>query len=247
MDTDGLRIFGCDIIQNAGILLRLPQIAMTTAQMLLQRVYHTAEYTHDKYPIDITAMAALFLAAKIEEYPRKALEVIDVMVYVVSSKLHRDIVLSHSEHEKVREELITAERRLLKNLGFNLLSSYPHKILVIIYNAIVHALDPDHNFWRDGDNQQLLQIAWNYCNDSLMRTDIFLKYSKEAVACTCIQLACSDTQMFFPKSSDGREWYLLFAKEAEVNAAINVIRNLYEHDSSDPQDIKRYLYLTKLH
>lgn len=245
MDLErSLKIFACDIIQNVGILLKLPQIAMTTAQMLLHRVYKMTDYSHHNYPVDITAMASLFLAAKIEEYPRKAHEVIDVFVHVISNKFEHNISLSYSEFEKVREELITAERRLLKNLGFNLLSSYPHKVLVTIYNAIVHALDPDHNVWREKDNQKLLQRAWNYCNDSL-RTDVFLEYSKEAVACACIQLACYDTHMLFPKSTDGKEWYLLFAKGSEVEAATLVIRNIYDRESLNPHDLRRFLYLTK--
>jgi len=246
MDDENLRIFACDIIQNVGILLRLPQIAMTTAQMLLQRVYHTPDYTFTQYPLDITAMASLFLAAKIEEYPRKAREVIDVFTYVIGTKIQKEILLSYSKHEKVREELITAERRLLKKLGFNLLSSYPHKIIVNYYHAIVHALDPEHNVWRERDNQRLLQIAWNYCNDSL-RTDVFIKYSQEAVACACIQMACEETQMLFPKSTDGLEWYRLFTKDGiEVDAATQMIKNLYKRKEPHPQDIRRHIYLTRL-
>lgn len=34
-----LRQFGCDLIQEAGVLLRLPQAVMATAQILLQRFY----------------------------------------------------------------------------------------------------------------------------------------------------------------------------------------------------------------
>lgn len=34
-----LRIYGCEVIQEGGILLRLPQAVMATAQVLLQRFY----------------------------------------------------------------------------------------------------------------------------------------------------------------------------------------------------------------
>lgn len=244
-----MRIFACDIIQNAGISLKLPQIVMTTAQMLLQRVYHTPDYTFNRYPLDITGMAALFLGAKIEEYPRKAREVIDAFSIIIEEKFsrsqsqRRNFKLSSSDFEKVREELITAERRLLKNLGFNLLSSYPHKIIVNYYHAIVRVLDADHNYWTERDNNRLLQIAWNYCNDSL-RTDVFIKYHEVAVACACIQLACEDTQMLFPKSTDGRIWYLLFTNQHEVEASMEVIRKLYLHKKLEPHDLKKFIHLT---
>ena len=34
-----LRIYGCEVIQEGGILLKLPQAVMATAQVLLQRLY----------------------------------------------------------------------------------------------------------------------------------------------------------------------------------------------------------------
>lgn len=239
------RIFACDIIENAGILLNLPQVALTTAQILLQRVYHASDYTFNKYYLDVTSMAALFLAAKIEEYPRKASEVIHAFSHVISAKLRRNIALSKSQHEKVREELITAERILLKTLGFNLLSSYPHMILVNYYLAMVRQLDREQNVWRELDNKRLLQLAWNYCNDSL-RLDVFIRYSKEVVACACIQMASEDSQMVFPKSTDGRHWYGLFVNdEQEVRELIDIIRNLYGRKPVNPDSMTRLMYLTK--
>lgn len=249
MDTNldqELRIFACDTIQNAGILLRLPQIAMTTAQMLLQRVYNTPDFTFKRHHFDITAMAALFLAAKVEEYPRKAREVIDVFTHLLSLKMSKDYTLSHAEHERVREELITTERKILKNLGFNLLSSYPHKILVNYYYAIVNKLDPENNVWKEKDSQRLVQKAWNYCNDSL-RTEVFLKYSKETVACACIQMACQDVNMPFPRSTDGRQWYCLFTEdESQVEAAQDLIRSLYSRQYPNPREFRRHMYLNKV-
>lgn len=245
-DEVDYRIFACDIIENAGILLKLPQVALTTAQILLQRVYHAQDYTFSKYYLDITAMAALFLAAKIEEYPRRTRELIDVFTHVISLKMKRDIVLSHHQHEKVREELITAERVMLKTLGFNLLSSYPHMILVNYYMAIVRKLDKDENVWRHGDNKRLLQRAWNYCNDSL-RLDVFIRYSKEVIACACIQMASEDCHMSFPMSTDGRHWYGLFVNdEMEVRETIEIIRNLYERKRVQPESFRKLIYLTRL-
>ncbi|KAF9091080.1 hypothetical protein BGX29_011136 [Mortierella sp. GBA35] len=39
---DHLRQLGCHLIQNAGILLKLPQVAMATAQILFQRFFYLA-------------------------------------------------------------------------------------------------------------------------------------------------------------------------------------------------------------
>jgi len=242
---ENLRILACDLAQNAGILLKLPQVVIATAQMLIQRVYHTEEYPLDKYHIDVTSMAALFLASKIEESPRKARQVIEVFSHVISRKLKIDVDLSSKECERVREELITSERRLLKTLGFNLLSSHPHKIIITYYNVIVGRLDPDGDVWSERLSRKILQRAWNYCNDSL-RLDIYLRYPKEAVAFACVQLACEDFQMAFPKASDGREWYCLFIRDPEeVRSSIETIRDLYKRDRIVASDYRRHIYLTK--
>lgn len=47
LDTDtetGLRVVGCELIQAAGILLRLPQVAMATGQVLFQRFFYTKSF-----------------------------------------------------------------------------------------------------------------------------------------------------------------------------------------------------------
>lgn len=246
-DNESIRIFICDIIQNAGILLRLPQVAMTTAQMLIQRVYQTPDYVANRYHLDITAMAALFQAAKIEECRREARNVIDVFTHVISMKLGKELTLSYRNYEKVREKLVTAERRLLRTLGYkSLISIHPHKIIVIYYRNIVYYLDPEHNVWTDRENRRLLQRAWNYCNDSL-RIDVNLRYKKEVVACACIQMACEDIPMLFPTSTDGKEWYCLYVdNESDVRDAIEMIRKFYQRARIEPKDLKRYMLLYEL-
>lgn len=39
-----LRIVGCEYIQTAGILLRMPQVAMATAQVLFQRFFYSKSF-----------------------------------------------------------------------------------------------------------------------------------------------------------------------------------------------------------
>jgi Cyclin, N-terminal domain len=59
------RAWGCELIQEAGILLRLPQVVMCTGQTLLQRFYYRKSLT--KYDAFSVAMGALLQAAKLEE------------------------------------------------------------------------------------------------------------------------------------------------------------------------------------
>uniref|UniRef100_A0A6I8P723 Cyclin L1 n=1 Tax=Ornithorhynchus anatinus TaxID=9258 RepID=A0A6I8P723_ORNAN len=74
-ETD-LRILGCELIQAAGILLRLPQVAMATGQVLFHRFFYSKSFV--KHSFEIVAMACVNLASKIEEAPRRIRDVINV-------------------------------------------------------------------------------------------------------------------------------------------------------------------------
>merc|ERR1712002_982944 len=57
-DTESeLRRFGCEMIQISGLLLRLPQVAMATGQVILQRFYYIKSMI--KHDMETTAMAAI--------------------------------------------------------------------------------------------------------------------------------------------------------------------------------------------
>lgn len=53
-----LRIVGCEYIQTAGILLRLPQVAMATAQVLFQRFFYSKSFV--KYNMLVSLTCSLY-------------------------------------------------------------------------------------------------------------------------------------------------------------------------------------------
>ncbi len=75
-----IRSLGCDLIQLAGKLLKLPQVAMATGCVLFQRFYYAKSFV--KLPFDIVAMACLGLACKIEESPRRIRDIINVFKHI---------------------------------------------------------------------------------------------------------------------------------------------------------------------
>ncbi|KAK0056820.1 cyclin-L1 [Biomphalaria pfeifferi] len=79
VETD-LRILGCELIQTAGILLKLPQVAMATAQVVFQRFYYSKSFI--KHNMEVVAMASIMLASKIEECPRRNRDVINVFHHI---------------------------------------------------------------------------------------------------------------------------------------------------------------------
>uniref|UniRef100_A0A8C0V8W7 Cyclin-like domain-containing protein n=1 Tax=Cyanistes caeruleus TaxID=156563 RepID=A0A8C0V8W7_CYACU len=127
-----LRVTGCELIQAAGILLRLPQVAMATGQVLFQRFFYTKSFV--KHSMEHVSMACVHLASKIEEAPRRIRDVINVfhrLRHLREKKKPVPLILDQ-EYVNLKNQIIKAERRVLKELGFCVHVKHPHKRLLLI-------------------------------------------------------------------------------------------------------------------
>ncbi|VDM59683.1 unnamed protein product [Angiostrongylus costaricensis] len=135
-----------------------------------------------------TVMACLLLASKIEEEPRRTRDVYNVFYRL--EQLHK----LRDSGRVINEYMIKAERRLLATLGFVVHVKHPHK-LICAYCFVLRA----HH------RTDLIQKAWTYMNDGL-RTDMFVRYSPETIACACIFLAARTVQPQVPLPDKPRNW-----------------------------------------
>ncbi|KAJ8256813.1 hypothetical protein COCON_G00189650 [Conger conger] len=210
-ETD-LRILGCELIQSAGILLRLPQVAMATGQVLFHRFFYSKSFV--KHSFEIVAMACVNLASKIEEAPRRIRDVINVFHHLrqLRGKRSPNPLILDQNYINTKNQVIKAERRILKELGFCVHVKHPHKIIVMYLQVL------------ECENQTLIQTAWNYMNDSL-RTNVFVRFQVETIACACIYLAARALQMALPSRP---HWYLLFgATEDQIKEICITTLRLY--------------------
>ncbi|XP_054440269.1 cyclin-L2 isoform X3 [Pteronotus mesoamericanus] len=211
-ETD-LRVVGCELIQAAGILLRLPQVAMATGQVLFQRFFYTKSFV--KHSMEHVSMACVHLASKIEEAPRRIRDVMNVfhrLRQLREKKKPVPLVLDQ-EYVNLKNQIIKAERRVLKELGFCVHVKHPHKIIVMYLQVL-----------ECERNQHLVQTSWNYMNDSL-RTDVFVRFQPESIACACIYLAARTLEIPLPNRP---HWFLLFgATEEQIQEICLKILQLY--------------------
>ncbi|KAM5247119.1 cyclin-L2 [Ctenodactylus gundi] len=222
LDTDtetGLRVVGCELIQAAGILLRLPQVAMATGQVLFQRFFYNKSFV--KHSMEHVSMACVHLASKIEEAPRRIRDVINVFHRLrhLREKKKPVPLLLDQDYVNLKNQIIKAERRVLKELGFCVHVKHPHKIIVMYLQVL-----------ECERNQHLVQTAWNYMNDSL-RTDVFVRFQPESIACACIYLAARTLEIPLPNRP---HWFLLFgATEEEIQEICLKILQLYTRKKAD--------------
>ncbi|CAG9466410.1 unnamed protein product [Pedinophyceae sp. YPF-701] len=206
------RIFGCDIVAETGLYLRMPNQAVCTAQVLLQRFYCKRSLT--KYDVKDVALACLWLASKLEECPKRARDVLMVGRRIIQR--HSDAPLTvldfyGSEYARGKETLIRTERNILRVFGFICHVELPHNYLL----SFLQQLQADAAFVQD---------AWDACNDS-HRAPVCITHAPEAVACACILVAARRKGHALPARTP---WWQAFGPgRAEVETAAVQLARLY--------------------
>ncbi|GER34361.1 cyclin-L2 [Striga asiatica] len=207
-----LRIYGCDLIQESGILLKLPQAVMATGQVLFHRFYCKKSFA--RFNVKRVAASCVWLASKLEESPRKARQVLNVFHRMECRRenlpiQHLDIY--STRYVNLKADLIKTERHLLKEMGFICHVEHPHKF---ISNYLATLETPP----------ELRQEAWNLANDSL-RTTLCVRFKSEVVACGVVYAAARRFQVPLPENPP---WWKAFdADKSGIDEVCRVLAKLY--------------------
>lgn len=78
-------IFGCELIHELVLLMRLRGPVLVTAQALLHRFYSRCSLK--RFDVHIVAMASIFLSGKIEGFMHKLSDLINVCYFSMNSRL----------------------------------------------------------------------------------------------------------------------------------------------------------------
>ncbi|XP_048499241.2 cyclin-L1-1 [Beta vulgaris subsp. vulgaris] len=207
-----LRIYGCDLIQESGILLRLPQAVMATGQVLFHRFYCKKSFA--RFNVKRVAASCVWLASKLEESPRKARQVLIVFHRMECRRENLSIEhldLYSKKYTELKMDLIRTERHLLKEMGFICHVEHPHKF-ISNYLATL------------GTPPELRQDAWNLANDSL-RTTLCVRFKSEVVACGVVYAAARRFGVPLPENPP---WWKVFdADKSGIDEVCRVLAHLY--------------------
>lgn len=219
-----LRILGCELIQTAGILLNLPQVAMATGQVIFQRFFYSKSFV--RHNMETVAMSCVCLASKIEEAPRRIRDVINVFHHIKQVRIQKDItpIILDQFYTNLKNQVIKAERRVLKELGFCVHVKHPHKLIVMYLQVLKYE-----------KHEKMMQISWNFMNDSL-RTDVFMRYQPETIACACIYLSARKLGIALPSSPS---WYGIFKiSEEDIIDICYRIMELYKRPKPNVEKLE---------
>lgn len=207
MDPD-LRLSICHFMQAAGMKIRLPQVGIATAIVYFHRFF--ARNSPKEYDPHAVATTCLFLAGKVSDVAVKLSVVMETAGYRWATK---------QEYDALRDRLLTTERAVLKAIGFDFNSQHPYRFVVSFVKSL-----PAHG------SQELLQIAWNWVNDSL-KTTLCLRYRPEQIAAAAVLLSAKLLRSPIYKTAiENTEEPLFCGEKIEVLEEIYIqILDLYEN------------------
>ncbi|XP_053685146.1 cyclin-T2-like [Sabethes cyaneus] len=192
MDADQELMYrqrAANLIQDMGQRLQVSQLCINTAIVYMHRFYAFHSFTH--FHRNSIAAAALFLAAKVEEQPRKLEHIIKVVHICLGLEAPDPLKESYAEQA---QDLVFNENVLLQTLGFDVAIDHPHTHVVKTCHLVKASKD-------------LAQTSYFMASNSLHLTTMCLQYKPTVVACFCIHLACKWSRWEIPQSNEGRHWF----------------------------------------
>ena len=214
-EEKSLRVYGCEIIQRGCQLLKLHQQACATSQVIFQRFYCKRSFVDFK--VDFAAMAAVWLASKLEESPRALRWIIQVFYRIERRRKGLALIpLAYSDpiFSNWRTNVTVTERYMLREFGFSIRVEHPHKlVLVLLSPQVLNA------------SRELTQETRNLVNDSL-RTTACVQSSPETVACAMILLGSRRLKESLP---DKPAWWEMFdVSKQDMEQCIDLVNDLYK-------------------
>ncbi|KAI4154836.1 MAG: hypothetical protein LQ341_000276 [Variospora aurantia] len=213
---------GVNFIFQVGIMLKLPQVTLATASVLLHRFYvrHSMIDIPGRPGFHYYSMAAtsIFLATKIEEDCRKMRELVIACVRVAQKDPLKMVDEQDKEYWRWKDNILHNEDVLLEALCFDLTLDPPYKILFEYLNL-----------FGESNNRRLRNSAWAFINDSCM-TILCLMYSSRYIAASALYAAAKRCGIDIVDDEDGRPWWEVIDVELIViKRACNFLATIYEN------------------
>ncbi|KAL1958234.1 hypothetical protein VTO42DRAFT_4742 [Malbranchea cinnamomea] len=212
---------GVNFITQVGILLKLPQLTLSTASVYLHRFFMRYSMVDlpqrpGMHPYAIAA-TALFLATKVEENCRKMRELIIACCRVALKQPNLVVDEQSKEFWKWRDTILHNEDILLEALCFDLQLEQPYRLL---YDFLC--------YFKVQDNKRLRNSAWAFVNDSTY-TVLCVQFTARTIAAAALYAAARHCDVAFKDDQFDRPWWEQIDVDIkQVRRACNRMAELYE-------------------
>uniref|UniRef100_A0A672Y4I4 Cyclin T2b n=1 Tax=Sphaeramia orbicularis TaxID=375764 RepID=A0A672Y4I4_9TELE len=212
-----------NLIQDIGQRLNVSQLIINTAIVYMHRFYMIHSFT--KFHRNIISQTTLFLAAKVEEQPRKLEHVIKIAHACINPQ-EPALDTKSNAFQQQAQELVALETIVLQTLGFEITVDHPHTD-VVRCSQLVRA------------SKDLAQTSYFMATNSLHLTTFCLQYRPTVVACVCIHLACKWSNWEIPVSTDGKHWWEYVDRTVTLQLLDDLTHEFLQILEKTPSRLKR--------
>ncbi|CAF0980993.1 unnamed protein product [Rotaria sp. Silwood1] len=177
-------------IYELGTNLKVPHYCINTAVVYMHRFYMINSF--QRFTRQRICAASLFLACKVEEFPRTLRDVIENTGKVLRKKKTEE--LTKEMIEQYADDIVLHENILLSTLGFSLMVDHPHSIII----KTIQALGSQIQSLPEKTPRELAQTAYYLATKSILLTSFCVKYPPDLIACFCIHLAAAWLKIEIP-------------------------------------------------
>jgi protein BUR2 len=216
------RAKGVNFIVQVGIMLKLPQLTLSTAAIFFQRFLMRASLKKARGDIPKLhhyqiAATALFLATKVEESCRKIRELI--LAFCRVAQKNQNLVIDEQSKDwwRWRDCILYNEDVVMETLCFDFTVESPHRQLfeMLKYYGIEH-------------QKKLRNAAWAFVTDA-GNTQLCLLCSSRTIAVAGLYAACRYCDIALPDDSKGRPWWeMQHVRLKDIRKAVEYMTSNYE-------------------
>ncbi|GAB7361922.1 hypothetical protein MBLNU230_g1960t1 [Neophaeotheca triangularis] len=221
-----MRAKGINFIVQVGIMLKLPQLTLSTAGVFFQRFLMRASLKKERNGIVKlhqfqSAATALFLATKVEESCRKMKELITAFCRVAQKNPNLIVDEQSKDFWKWRDCILYNEDVLLEVLCFDLTVESPHRLLF-------HML----KFYGHEHNKPFRNSAWALVTDA-NNTILCLMCTSRVICVAAFYVACRMQGLQIPDSANGLPWWeTQKVRTKDLRRAVTFITTHYEQETN---------------
>ncbi|XP_068446589.1 cyclin-T2b isoform X1 [Clinocottus analis] len=212
-----------NLIQDIGQRLNVSQLIINTAIVYMHRFYMIHSFS--KFHRNVISQTTLFLAAKVEEQPRKLEHVIKIAHACINPQ-EPAIDTKSNAFQQQTQELVALETIVLQTLGFEITIDHPHTD-VVRCSQLVRA------------SKDLAQTSYFMATNSLHLTTFCLQYRPTVVACVCIHLACKWSNWEIPVSTDSKHWWEYVDRTVTLQLLDELTHEFLQILEKTPSKLKR--------
>ncbi|KAF2352950.1 Cyclin N-terminal, partial [Trinorchestia longiramus] len=216
------------LIQEMGQRLQVGQLVINTAIVYMHRFYMMHSFT--KFHRNVIAPAAIFLAAKVEEQPRKLEHLIRIAHLCITKESPAPEVSTEAYHDKA-QEVVVNENILLQTLGFDVAIDHPHTHVVKCCQLVRATKD-------------LAQTSYFMATNSLHLTTMCLQYKPTVVACLCIYYVCKKNNYEIQRQTEGMDWFYYVDKSVSISLLDGMYKEFHSIVDKCPDKVKKMIHTT---